>query len=86
PTSGRRKNFRRRGFGGHFLDTYRSSDADIAAIISDMTETEISQFIRQESRTGRLSRTVKSLNQDVLSDDTVRRRRAEAAIRRLGFI
>ncbi|MEL7104871.1 MAG: hypothetical protein AAGM21_03055 [Pseudomonadota bacterium] len=51
-----------------------------------MSESEIWQFIRRESKTGRLRRTVRDLNIDALSKDTARRSRAEAAIRRLGFI
>lgn len=68
------------------MDIHRSTDGDLAAIISDMSEAEICRFIRQESKFGRLSRTVRDLNKDALSGDLERRKRAETAIRRLGFI
>ncbi len=58
----------------------------LAQQISAMSDTEICHYIRSESRSRRLSRTLRTLNRDVLSADLERRRRAEAAIRKLGFI
>lgn len=74
------------GCGGHSLDTHRCQDGDLAVMISEMSEAEICHFIRHESKFGRLSRTIRQLNRDVLSKDTTRRYSAEEAIRRLGFI
>lgn len=58
----------------------------LAQRISAMSENEICQFIRRESRIGGLSKAVRTLNRDALSEDNDRRKRAEAAIRKLGFL
>lgn len=68
------------------MDHYNAGTARLAENISSMSESEVCQFIRRESREGRLSKAVRSLNRDAMSDDSDRRRRAEAAIRKLGFI
>lgn len=68
------------------IDRIDLGEARLAQEISAMTENEISQFISRERRVKRLSQTVRSLNRDALSDDRERRARAEAAIRKLGFI
>lgn len=58
----------------------------LVEMISAMSETEIHQFIRNQSRVGRLSSTVRTLNRDALSRNRERRSSAEKAIRKLGFI
>ena len=68
------------------MDSYHFGARDLADDIAAMDEAEICQFIRRESKTGGLSRTVRNLNRDILSKDSARRSRAKAAIERLGFI
>lgn len=58
----------------------------LARSIVAMQDAEIIQFIRNQSRERRFSRTVQTLNEAALSPDTDRRDEAMAAIRRLGFI
>lgn len=68
------------------MDRSEIGDTRLAQKISTMSENEICHFILNESRNGRLSKTVRALNGDVLSGDVERRKRGEAAIRKLGFI
>lgn len=68
------------------MDRYEIRSAGLAQRISAMSENEICQFIRRESRNRQLSVTIRALNRDVLSDDRHRRTSAEDAIRKLGFI
>lgn len=68
------------------MDRFDPKGPALALRISAMSETEICQFIRRESRNGQLSKAVKTLNRDALSNDTERRARAEAAIKKLGFL
>ncbi|MEM9709593.1 MAG: hypothetical protein AAF871_12485 [Pseudomonadota bacterium] len=62
------------------------SSHNLAEAITAMTDTEVTQYIRDERKTGRLSWAVRLLNTDVLSPDDLRSERAMEAIRRLGFI
>lgn len=68
------------------MDRFETEDCRLAREISAMSENEVCHFIRNEQRNGRLSQAVRALNSDVLSGDFERRRRGEAAIRKLGFI
>ena len=68
------------------MDRYDIGGRRLAERIRAMSEAEVCHFIRRESRSGQLSKTVRTLNRDVLSSDMPRREEAEAAIRKLGFI
>lgn len=60
--------------------------SNTAPQIAAMTESEVTRFIRKQSRQGRLSLTVRVLNEQSFSADADSRAIAEAAIRKLGFI
>lgn len=68
------------------MDSLETQDCRLAREIGAMSDSEIWHFISNERQNGRLSKAVRALNSDVLSGDLERRRRGEAAIRKLGFI
>lgn len=71
---------------GEEMDHLETGDSRLAQKIGAMSEREIWDFVSRESQNRRLSLTVRTLNSDVLSGDLERRKRGEAAIRKLGFI
>lgn len=71
---------------GDCMDRLETGGSGLAQRISSMSPNEVCQFIRRESRKRQLSATVRALNHDALSEDLERRKRAEDAIRKLGFL
>lgn len=51
-----------------------------------MAPSEIAAFITEQIEARQLSQIVKSLNDDMLSKDSLRREQAEMALSKLGFI
>ena len=61
-------------------------DRSSSEAILNMAPSEIAAFITEQIEARQLSQIVKSLNDDMLSKDSLRREQAEMALSKLGFI
>lgn len=66
--------------------TAENDEADLVRRIAAMPQQSVAEFVADQSRRKTLSKTVRTLNEAVLSADLARRTAARTAIEKLGFL